>query len=155
MDTGTYPAESVKTFCKSLVVMHVNRDGGKDCAKLVKDFDVHAYPTLLMLKPNGEILKKVEGGLEKPEDFLGTWTNDNWNAWGAALKAQPPDMKAAAKAIFEVVAWFPDSEAAKEAKRQRDSVKEDAAFKAEWEALQRSQDRMMLSTKADAQMKLG
>ena len=26
MDTGTYPAESVKTFCKNLVLMHVNRE---------------------------------------------------------------------------------------------------------------------------------
>jgi hypothetical protein len=154
MDTGTYPAESVKTFCKQLVVMHVNRDGGKECAKLVKEFDVHAYPTLLMIKPNGEILKKVEGGLEKPEDFLGKWTNDGWNAWTDALNAKPPDLKAAAKAMFDVIAWYPDSDGAKEATRQKDRVKDDATFKAEWDSLQKAHDLMLLTAKADAQMKM-
>lgn len=154
MDTATYPAESVKTFCKALVVMHVNRDGGKECAKLVKDFNVHAYPTLLMIKPNGEVLKRVEGGLEKPDDFLGTWTNDFWNKYVEGANAKPQDAKVMAENLYAIVTWFPDSQSGKQA---ADAVKQANAnpdFKKLFEELTRKGDRENLAAKADAQMKM-
>ena len=154
MDTGTYPAESVKTFCKALVVMHVNRDGGKDCAKLVKDFDVHAYPTLLMIQPNGEVLKRIEGGLEKPDDFIGAWTNDFWNNYANASNAKPQDAKAMAENLYPIVTWFPDTKAGKQA---ADAVKQESGnpeFKKLFEELKKKGERENLAAKADAQMRM-
>ncbi|MCC6737590.1 MAG: hypothetical protein IT452_00980 [Planctomycetia bacterium] len=145
----------MKNFCKNLVVMHVNRDGGKESATLVKDFKVNAYPTLLMIKPNGEVLQRVEGGLEKPEHFLGKWVNEFWNKYADAANAKPQDAKAMAENLCPLLAWYPDTEMGKRAADALKQASQNPDFRTIYDGLAKKGERENLWAKADAQMKLG
>ena len=58
MDQWVYTADTVISASKSLVCVKVDGDDHRD---LVKKFDVSGYPTLILVSPSGEILKKVSG----------------------------------------------------------------------------------------------
>lgn len=155
MDTGAYPDDSVKKFCEPLVLMHVNGGGGKDAARLVKDFKVNAWPTLVMLKPSGEVLKRVEGGLETPDAFTGKWTGDVWNAYVNAQNAKPQEGKAMAENLFLLVTWYSHSEWGKKAVDAAKQAEGNPDFKAAWDDLKKKHELENWPLKADAQLKLG
>ncbi|MCE9582543.1 MAG: thioredoxin family protein [Planctomycetes bacterium] len=155
MDKNSFPADSVKKFLEPILVMKVDCNAGKDSVKLAKDFAVNAYPTLVMIKPNGETLKRIEGGLETPDQFTTSWTNEFWNAYVNAQNAKPQDGKAMATNLAVLVTWFPASEMGK---RAVDAVKQSEGnpdFKAAWDEITKTTERENLSAKADAQTKLG
>ncbi len=58
MDQWVYTADTVVAISKNLVCVKVDGDDHRD---LVKKFDVTGYPTLILVSPTGEILKKVSG----------------------------------------------------------------------------------------------
>lgn len=155
MDAATYPADSVKKFLGGMVVMKINPEAGKDTKKIADQFDVNSYPRLIMLSPKGEAVQTVKGGLETPDEFLGEWGSDAWNEYVEGNNAKPQDVKKMAHGLFTVVAWFPDGPNGAKAKDAKDKLKDDAAFKTEWDALQKTHDREILAAKADAQIKLG
>lgn len=154
MDTGAYPADSVKKFCEPFVLMHVDKGGGKDAAKMVKEFEVKALPTLIMLKPNGEILKKIEGGLETPDAFTGNWTTDLWNAYVNAQNAKPQDGKAMAEGLFPLTAWYAHSEWGKKAADAAKQAEANPDFKTRWAELKKQHELENWPVKAEAQLKL-
>ncbi|MBI2920966.1 MAG: hypothetical protein HYY18_07765 [Planctomycetes bacterium] len=154
MDTGAYPSDVVKKFLEPIVHMKVNTAAGKDGARLAKLFEVDAWPTLVMILPNGDVLKRIEGGLESPEQFTGGWTGDFWNEYAGAENAAPQDKKKIAENLFILVTWFPHSEYGQKAAESKKRYENDADFKARWEELAKETERKNLWAKADARMKL-
>lgn len=154
MDTGAYPSDVVKKFLEPIVHMKVNTAAGKDGAKLAKLFEVHAWPTLVMIMPSGEVLKRIEGGLESPDQFTGGWTGDFWNDYVNAENATPPDKKKIAENLFVLATWFPHSDYGKKAQENKKRYENDADFKSRWEELEQETERKNLWAKADARLKL-
>ncbi|MGA1608017.1 MAG: thioredoxin family protein [Planctomycetota bacterium] len=58
MDMLVYPAQAVVTAAQDLVCIKVDGDERRD---LVKRFEVTAYPTLLVLSPDGTVLRREVG----------------------------------------------------------------------------------------------
>lgn len=155
MDKNSFPAESVKKFLEPILVMKVDCNAGKESVKLAREFTVNAYPTLVMIKPNGETLKRIEGGLETPEQFTSSWTNEFWNAYVNAQNAKPQDAKAMATNLAALTTWFPATDMGKRAADAATQAKSNPDFKAAWDETIATLERENLNAKADAQMKLG
>ncbi len=58
MDQWVYTADTVVSATKNMLCVKIDGDENRD---LVKKFDVTGYPTLILVAPDGEILKKVSG----------------------------------------------------------------------------------------------
>jgi hypothetical protein len=154
MVENSYPADTVKKFLEPIVPMKLNTQVGTEGPKIAKEFDVRALPTLVMITPNGETLKRIEGGLETPDQFTGAWTVDLWNLYVGCQNATPQDKKGMAKNLFPLATWFPQSEHGKKALEIAKENEKDPDFKSTWDELAAQTERQNLWAKADAQMKL-
>jgi len=69
MDQWVYSADTVVDATKGIVCVKIDGDDNRD---LVKKYEVTGYPTLILVSPSGEILKKVAGyqSVEKMIAFL-------------------------------------------------------------------------------------
>lgn len=69
MDKWVYTADAVITASKNTVCVKVDGDENR---KLVKEYEIAAYPTMLLLSHEGDILKRVTGyqSVLKMVDFL-------------------------------------------------------------------------------------
>ncbi len=155
MDAESYPLDDVKKFLEPMVVMKINPNGGKENKKLAEQFEVNSYPRLIMLKPNGEQLHVVKGGLKGKDQFIGGWTTHFWNAYVGASNAKPQDGKVAAQNLFPLVTWFAHSPMGAQAKDAVKQMEGNPDFKTEWEALTKKNEFDTLVAKAPALMKLG
>ncbi|MCK4871701.1 MAG: thioredoxin family protein [Phycisphaerales bacterium] len=60
MDRSTFPDEKVRASLASFEPVKVDGDDHPD---LMRQYGIRAYPTMLVLSPDGETLGRVEGGL--------------------------------------------------------------------------------------------
>ncbi len=69
MDQWVYTADDVISATANIVCLKVDGDDNRD---LVKKYEISGYPTLILVSPDGDILKKVSGyqSVAKTIDFL-------------------------------------------------------------------------------------
>lgn len=153
MDTGAYPSDAVKKFLEPMVLMKLSTETTKEGARLAKLFELTSWPTILILLPSGEVLRRL-GAMEVPDQFLAGCISEYWNAWMAAEGAAPQDKKKIAENMFLLATWFPQTDQGKHATGERKRYEADPEWKARWDELAKETERRNLWAKADARVKL-
>lgn len=153
MDTGAYPSDAVKKFLEPMVLMKVSTETTKEGGRLSQTFALTSWPTILILLPNGEILRRL-GAMEVPDQFLAGCISEYWNAWMGAEGAAPQDKKKIAENMFILATWFPQTDQGKHAIGEKKRYESDPEWKTRWDELAKETERKNLWARADARVKL-